>query len=60
LAAALNVLMLIATPIIGAHYVVDLFGGIAVAVAIMVSRRVAARLAEGAVRSGLKSALAAA
>ncbi|MBR0718050.1 phosphatase PAP2 family protein [Bradyrhizobium liaoningense] len=33
IAAALNLLMIAATPVIGAHYMVDVFGGIAVAAA---------------------------
>jgi membrane-associated phospholipid phosphatase len=30
-AAALNVLMIAATPVIGAHYMIDVFGGVALA-----------------------------
>lgn len=33
IAAALNLLMIAATPVIGAHYMVDVFGGVAVAAA---------------------------
>jgi membrane-associated phospholipid phosphatase len=55
----LNVVMLVATPVIGAHYFVDVFGGIAVAVAaIMVAHAVSAQLADQVVRSGQPSALA--
>jgi membrane-associated phospholipid phosphatase len=57
--AALNVVMLVATPVIGAHYFVDVLGGIAVAVAaIMVAHAVSAQLADQVVRSGQPSALA--
>jgi membrane-associated phospholipid phosphatase len=57
--AALSVVMLVATPVIGAHYFVDVLGGIAVAVAaIMVAHAVSAQLADQVVRSGQPSALA--
>jgi membrane-associated phospholipid phosphatase len=47
--AALNVVMLVATPVIGAHYFVDVLGGIAVAVAaIMAAHAVSERLASQA------------
>jgi membrane-associated phospholipid phosphatase len=31
IAAALNLLMIAATPVIGAHYIIDVFGGVALA-----------------------------
>jgi membrane-associated phospholipid phosphatase len=57
--AALCVLMLVATPVVGAHYFIDVLGGFAVAVAALaVSRCMVARLASRAVRSGQAAALA--
>jgi len=47
-ALALNAVMLLATPVVGAHYVIDVVGGIAVAWASIV---VAARIAEGLQRA---------
>lgn len=59
--SALCVLMLVATPVVGAHYFIDVLGGFAVAVAaIAISRRWVARCASRAVGSGQPAALASA
>ena len=59
--AAGCVVMLVATPVVGAHYFIDVLGGMAVAVAaIWISRRVVARLADQAAPAGQTAALAAA
>jgi membrane-associated phospholipid phosphatase len=55
--SALCVLMLAATPVVGAHYFIDVLGGFAVAVAaIAISRRLVARRAGVAVGSGQAAA----
>jgi len=52
LALLLNAIMLVATPIIGAHYVIDVIGGIIVAwVSIALAKRIAERLERPALRS---------
>ncbi len=57
--AAGCVVMVIATPVVGAHYFIDVLGGIAVAIAaIWISRRVVARLANQAAPSGRTAELA--
>jgi membrane-associated phospholipid phosphatase len=59
--SALCAMMLVATPVVGAHYFIDVVGGMAVAAAaIWISRRIAARLASQAVRPDPAAALAAA
>ncbi len=59
--SALCAMMLVATPVVGAHYFIDVLGGMAVAAAaIWISRRIAARLANHAAPSGQTAALAAA
>ncbi len=59
--STLCAMMLVATPVVGAHYFIDVLGGMAVAAAaIWISRRIAARLASQAVRPDPAAALAAA
>jgi membrane-associated phospholipid phosphatase len=59
--SALCVLMLVATPVVGAHYFIDVVGGFAVAVAaIAVSRLAAVRLGRVVMGSAQSTALASA
>jgi membrane-associated phospholipid phosphatase len=59
--SALCALMLVATPVVGAHYFIDVLGGFAVAVAaIAVSRRLVARCASRVAGSSRPAALASA
>lgn len=60
-AAAINVVMLLGTPVVGGHYFIDIFAGIAVAIAaIAVAKQIAARAGAVAMQRGFSSALAAA
>lgn len=59
LAAVVNVMMLLATPVVGGHYFIDIFAGIAVAVAaIAAARLIAARLTGTAAASAFTATAA--